>query len=232
MTTWKHRWTGSECVLMLCMWTQVFRQSCSALTLITQQEDPVNQRKRTWGCNGGAKHSSPPQREGPCSWAADESWPADRGPSAGGRCYCAWELHTTEESLPLTDVSFRAPCTAWHCSLYTPYIRYCSRACAAEKILCRTNSPFFPSLYGSMSMCTVCFRFCLQWSFFVYIYHQGLVLLVHRGYSLYEQRFSLSSQITQSLRSQSVYIKTVYSVVQRFTTTYKYEAKILKDNLC
>lgn len=104
--------------------------------------------------------------------------------------------------------------------------------CVAEKILCRTNSPFFPSLYGSMSMCTVCFRFCLQWSFFVYIYHQGLVLLVHRGYSLYEQRFSLSSQITQSLRSQSVYIKTVNSVVQRFTTTYKYEAKILKDNLC
>lgn len=53
-----------------------------------------------------------------------------------------------------------------------------------------------------------------------------------QGYSLYEQRFSLSSQITQSLRSQSVYIKTVYSVVQIFTTTYKYEAKILKDNLC
>lgn len=155
------------------------------------------------GVRWGAKYSSPPQREGPCSWAADESWPADRGPSAGGRCYCEWERHTTEESLPLTDVSFRAPWTAWHCSFYAPYIRYCSRAyhmpvlyyaCVAEGAYVELILHFSP--FMRIWAYAVCFHFCLQWGCF---YLQGWVLLLHRGCLLYEQRFNMSPQITLRL---------------------------------
>lgn len=64
----------------------------------------------TWGWDGGLVLLSTPERIGPCSWAADDSYPADRGPSAGGRCHCVWKLFTGE-SLPLTNVSFRAPCS-------------------------------------------------------------------------------------------------------------------------
>lgn len=108
MLEWTARGTGSHWGLILNKGTQVLRQSFPVH--ITQQEDPVNQRRGLG--SGWGWCSSPPQREALVPVQPVESRSADRGPSAGGRCYCVWELYTTEESLPLTNVSSRAPCTA------------------------------------------------------------------------------------------------------------------------
>lgn len=112
-----------------------------------------------------------------------------------------------------------------------PFIHHISDTVAEPVLQRRSYAELTLHFFPPFMAVWACAQFVFDSAFseaFLYI----SITKGNRGYSLYEQRFSLSSQITQSLRSQSVYIKTVYSVVQRFTTTYKYEAKILKDNLC
>lgn len=180
----------------------------------------------------GSECTSLPQREGPCSWAADESWLADRRPFATGRCYCVWELYTTEESLPLTNVSFRAPCTAWHCSVY---IHYSISDSAAE-----LNHMHVDGMSVSMRPCGSNMSF---FSPFMGLYASSLfsmlpsVCFLSGFYCSAGGIRSMSSDFTwflntMGLCSQSGYIKTVNIVVQKnVLCLHIYEPELPKGNM-
>lgn len=91
MLEWKNRGTGSHWGLILNKAVQLCPDHSAGGSSAPKEG--------TLGLGWG-RCSSSPQREGPCSWAADESWIADRGPSAGVRCYCVGG-----ELLPPTTVS-------------------------------------------------------------------------------------------------------------------------------
>lgn len=165
---------------------------------------------------------------------ADESWPADRRPSAAGRYYYVWELFTTEESLPLSNVSFRAPCTAWYCFVYRHYSESNSAAelikCMCYRMSvsmhpCGSNMSFF-SLYGNM---------CLQ-----FVFHAALCvffIFTSGCYRSAEGFHSMSSDFACLLNAmrlcfRSGYIKTVNIVAQRnVLCLHIYQPELPKGNM-
>lgn len=180
-STYKHNKSGPQC------WNERIEEQGVTEVWSLSRKIQCTKGGDVWVWMG--QGSSPPEREGPCSWAADESWPADRGPSTGGRCYCVWELHTTEESPPLTNVSFGAPCAALSVHNISDN--------AAELITCMycrmffflmhpCGTPFFLSLWEyeciSAHASPVCFPCCPLCVFYLHEW----VLQLHRELSLYE----------------------------------------------
>lgn len=106
---WKNRGTGSHRGLIFNKAVQLCPNHSAGGSSAPKEGTPG----LGWG-----RCSSSPQREGPCSWAADESCVADRGPSAGVRCYCVSRGALHHRGVTSSDYCFIQ--SSLHCpGLYT-----------------------------------------------------------------------------------------------------------------
>lgn len=185
MFEWKNRGTGSHWGLIFNKAVQLCPNHSAGGSSAPKEGTPG----LGWG-----RCSSSPQREGPCSWAADESCVADRGPSAGARCYCVSRGALHHRGVTSSDYCFIQ--SSLHCpGLYTHTFSFFTRIWVR---LCTWISSLF-----SMLPLRVFFYF-----------HEWVLQLCWENL-LCEKWFCLSSQmITLRFCSWSGFIKTVNSVEQ------------------
>lgn len=124
-----------------------FSRSCSVR--ITQREDPVIQKRGLRAPDGEAASL----REGPCSWAANESRAADRGPPAGAKMPIWLRSHFLWWMFDPKLRSLRGDIILTHSSFFLFYsMNFMGRMsmfqhCPSTLRLCRENSLIYQRFY-------------------------------------------------------------------------------------
>lgn len=182
---WKNRGTGSHWGLIFNKAVQLCPNHSAGGSSAPKEGTPG----LGWG-----RCSSSPQREGPCSWAADESCIADRGPSAGVRCYCVRRGGSTPQRSHFLWLLFHSELPALPWSIHSHFFFLYENMSASLHM----------NLQLVFNAAPPCFFYFVEW-----------VLQLCWENLLYEKWFCLSSQmITLRFCSWSGFIKTVNSVEQ------------------